>query len=53
MPHYHLEKTHFFLFFLFEFFLWTFTIHGTAGEGRKYLFNASLPLPLASEEFRH
>ena len=27
----------------------TFTIHRTAGEGRGYLFNSSLPLPPASQ----
>ena len=31
----------------------TFTIHRTAGEGDGYLFNSSLPLPLASQTLRY
>ena len=31
----------------------TFTIYRTTGEGGSYLFNSSLPLPLASRTFRH
>ena len=31
----------------------TLTIHRTAGEGGWYLFNSSLPLPLASQTLRH
>ena len=31
----------------------TFAIHKTAGEGGDYLFNSSLPLPLASQTLRH
>ena len=31
----------------------TFTIHSAAGEGTDYLFNASLPLPPASQTLRH
>ena len=31
----------------------TLTIERTAGKGGRYLFNSSLPLPPASETFRH
>ena len=31
----------------------TFTIHRTAGEEGRYLFNSSLPLPPASQTLRH
>ena len=31
----------------------TFSIHWTAEEGERYLFNSSLPLPLATETLRH
>ena len=45
--------TLFFFFFYLGFLSRTFTIHGTAGEGGGYLFNSSLPLPPASQTFRH
>ena len=41
------------LFFYLDFLSRTFTIHKTAGEGRGYLFNFSLPLPPASQTLRH
>ena len=41
------------LFFYLGFLLQTFTIHRTAGEEGGYLFNASLPLPPASQALRH
>ena len=41
------------LFFLFRFFSLIFTIHRTAGEEGGYLFISFLPLPLASQTFRH
>ena len=42
------------IFFLFlDFFLRTFTNHWATGEGRGYFFNSSLPLPPASQAFRH
>ena len=31
----------------------TFAIHRTAEEGRGYVFNSSLPLPLVSQTRRH
>ena len=40
-------------FFYLGFLSRTFTIHETAGEGGGYLFNSSLPLPLASRALRH
>ena len=43
----------FFFFFYLGFLSRIFTIHETAGEGRGYLFNSSLPLPLASQTLRH
>ena len=43
----------FFFFFYLGFLSRTFTIHGTAGKGGGYLFNSSLPLPLASQTLRH
>ena len=30
-----------------------FTLHKTAGEGRDYFFNSSLPLPHASQTLRY
>ena len=41
-----------FFFFYHGFLSRTFAIHGTAGEGRGYLFNPSLPLPPASQILR-
>ena len=46
-------KKNLFFFFYLGFLLRTFTIHGTAGKGGGYLFNFSLPLPPASQTFRH
>ena len=47
-----------FLFFLFFFFYLgflsrTFTIHRTVGEGGRYVFNSSLPLPPISQTLRY
>ena len=42
-----------FFFFYLGFLSRTFTIHRTAGEGRSYLFNSCLPLPLALQILRH
>ena len=39
--------------FVLVFFLQTFSIHRTAEEGERYLFNPSLPLPLATQTLRH
>ena len=42
------------LFFFYLCFLsQPFTNHGTAGEGGGHFFNSSLPLPPASQTFRH
>ena len=40
-------------FFYLGFFSRTFTIHRTVAEGGSYLFNSSLPFPLASQALRH
>ena len=42
-----------YFFFYLGFLSRTFTVHSTAGEGRGYLFNSSLPLSPASQELRH
>ena len=42
-----------YFFFYLGFLSPTFTIRETAGEGGGYLFNSSLPLPLASQTLRH
>ena len=49
------SKLIFFSFFSIWFFFLsrTFTIHRTAGEEGRYLFNSSLPLPTASQTLRH
>ena len=43
------KKKSFYLSFLSQ----TFTNHRTAGEGGRYLFNSSLPLPPASQTLTH
>ena len=40
-------------FFYLSFLSQTFTIRRTAGEGRGYFLNSSLPLPLAPQTLRH
>ena len=42
-----------FFFFYVDFLSQTFTNHRTAGEGRGYFINSSLPLPPASQTLRH
>ena len=39
------------IFFLCGFLLRTFMLHRTAGKGRDYYFNSSLPLPPASDTY--
>ena len=46
-------KTKFALFFYLGFLSQIFTIHRTAGEVGGYFFISFLPLPLASQTFRH
>ena len=41
------------LFFYLSFLSQTFAIRRTAGEGRGYFLNSSLPLPLAPQTLRH
>ena len=40
-------------FFYLGFLSQTFIIHRTSRKGEGYLFNSSLPLPLASQTFEH
>ena len=42
-----------YIFFYLGFLSQPFTNQGTAGEGGGHFFNASLPLPLASQTLRH
>ena len=51
-----IKLTHYFFYYYFfssGFFLQTFTIHRTPGEGGVYLFNFSLSLPPASQTAKH
>ena len=45
--------TPYLFFFYLGFLSWTFTIYRTTGERGGYLLNSSLPLPPASQTFRH
>ena len=51
--HYEYEKTEILFFFYLGFLSRTFTNHRTTGEGGGHFFNSSLPLPPASQTFRH
>ena len=48
-----LQSFFFFFYFYLGFLLRPFTNHGAAGEGGWHFFNSSLPLPPASQTFRH